>query len=81
MPSDQYQTLGKVEGLTPYYSYPAKLHISTGPDIIEILDTGGQPYVTIPEEEGVTNIMVTRNGRVTAVIHEIDRVLVPTLSP
>jgi uncharacterized surface protein with fasciclin (FAS1) repeats len=76
MPSDQYYTLGKEEGLTPYYSYPAIMQIRPGPDLIEILDSDGNPYVVIPEAEGITNIMVTTDDEVTAVIHEINRVLV-----
>ena len=77
MPSGQYNTLAKIEGLTPYYSLPAKINIGLEPDLISILDSAENPYITLPEAEGVTNNLVTHNGRVTAVIHEIDRVLIP----
>jgi hypothetical protein len=77
MPSMDYYTMGKKEGLTPYYSYTETIHIMPGPDVIEILDSVGNPYVVIPEADGATNIMVTAGGEVTAVIHEINRVLVP----
>jgi len=56
------------------------IYIRPGRDIIEILDTTGIPYVTIAEKEYVTNRMVTRNSEVTAVIHEIDAVLTPSMS-
>jgi uncharacterized surface protein with fasciclin (FAS1) repeats len=52
------------------------LNIRTGPDIIEILDINGNPYLSLPEKEGSTNIMVTQGSKVTSVIHEIDKVLV-----
>jgi hypothetical protein len=54
----------------------AMLNIQTGPDLIEILDNAGDPYIIIPENENSTNIMVSEWSRVTSVVHEIDRVLV-----
>ena len=54
----------------------ANLNIKTGPDIIEILDDTGNPYVSIPEQEYVTNVMVTERSTVSSVVHEIDKVLI-----
>ncbi|MGW8313964.1 MAG: fasciclin domain-containing protein [Bacteroidales bacterium] len=51
------------------------LNIRTGPDLIEILDQTGNPYVIIPEQEETTNIMVTERSSITSVVHEIDQVL------
>ena len=51
------------------------LNIRTKPDIIEIIDKTGNPYVRILENEDKNNIMVTRNSTVTVVVHEIDKVL------
>ncbi len=51
------------------------LNIRTGPDLIEILDQTGNPYVQIPEQEEATNIMVTERSTITSVVHEIDQVL------
>ncbi|MCK4745439.1 MAG: fasciclin domain-containing protein, partial [Bacteroidales bacterium] len=52
------------------------LNIRPGPDIIEILDTLGNPYVSIPEAVDITNIMVSTYSQTTAVIHEINEVLI-----
>ena len=65
-PSGNYQTAG---GST--------LNIQTGPDLIEILDKTGNPYIVIPEKENTTNIMVTEGSVVSSVVHEIDKVLIP----
>ena len=54
-----------------------KLNIRPGRDLIEILDGTGAPYVSVAEAENATNILVTEGDRVTAVIHEINTVLVP----
>jgi uncharacterized surface protein with fasciclin (FAS1) repeats len=51
------------------------LDIRTGPDIIEILDNSGNPYVVIPENGSSTNIMVSERSEVSSVVHEIDQVL------
>jgi uncharacterized surface protein with fasciclin (FAS1) repeats len=51
------------------------LQIRTGPDLIEILDETGTPYVVIPENESSTNIMASERSTVSSVVHEIDRVL------
>ena len=53
------------------------LNISTGPDLIEILDNSGMPYVSIPEKENTTNIMVSEGSAVSSVVHEMDHVLIP----
>jgi uncharacterized surface protein with fasciclin (FAS1) repeats len=63
--SDVYNTVGNVT-----------LNIRTSPDMIEILNREGSTYVSIPEKEGVTNIMVSQGSVVTSVVHEIDQVLV-----
>ena len=52
------------------------LNIRTGPDIIEILDNTGNPYVFIPENENSTNVMVSERSTVSSVVHEIDQVLI-----
>lgn len=52
------------------------LDIQTGPDIIEVLDKNGDPYVTVQEEEEVNNIMVTESSTVSSLVHEIDKVLI-----
>ena len=54
--------------------------------LIEILDDGGDPYVTIHEAAGTTNILVATDTAkksssdtdfiTTAVLHEIDTVLI-----
>lgn len=53
-----------------------RLNIRPGPDIIEILDSTGTPYISVTEAEHVSNIMVTTNSEVTAVIHNINAVLI-----
>lgn len=64
----------------PSGSYPAEsaenLDIRTSPDVIEILGNNGMPYVTIPEKEGHTNIMVASGSAIQSVVHEIDKVLI-----
>lgn len=64
-PSGYYNTAGE-----------ATLNIQTGPDIIEILDNTGNPYVFIPEKDSITNIMVSERSTVSSVVHEIDKVLI-----
>lgn len=59
-----------------YTTSEAILNIRTGPDIIEILDHTGNPYVLIPEKENSTNIMVSERSTVSSVVHEIDKVLI-----
>ncbi len=51
------------------------LDIRTGPDIIEISDKTGKPYIRIREKENATNIMATEFSTVTSVVHEIDKAL------
>lgn len=53
------------------------LDIRTDPDMIEILDSAGNTYISIPEQENSTNIMVSVSSKVTSVVHEIDKVLIP----
>jgi uncharacterized surface protein with fasciclin (FAS1) repeats len=74
--SGDYYTLRKDETSPEFPTLYSTVNIRPGPDIIEILDTAGTAYVSIPEAEGVTNIMVSENSRTTAVIHEINEVLI-----
>jgi len=74
--SGEYETLRKEIIPVPFSIEFSRMNIRTSPDLIEIIDSKGNPYVTIPEAEGVTNIMVTTDSRVTAVIHEINSVLI-----
>ncbi len=81
-----YETLRVDESSTTFSTYYSTLNIKPSPDMIEILDSGGIPYITINEEAGTTNIMVaTDTDRdvvsdtdfiTTAVIHRIDGVLI-----
>ncbi|MCF8224910.1 MAG: fasciclin domain-containing protein [Bacteroidales bacterium] len=64
-PSGNYETAGGTI-----------LNIRTGPDIIEVLDENGDPYVSIQEQENTTNIMVSERSEVSSVVHEIDQVLI-----
>ncbi|MBN1821876.1 MAG: fasciclin domain-containing protein [Prolixibacteraceae bacterium] len=52
------------------------LSVFTGPDIIKILDNYGNPYISIPEKENSTNIMISEDSEINSVIHEINDVLV-----
>ncbi len=54
----------------------ATLNIQTGPDIIDILDKNGKPYLRIQERKNVTNIMISERDAVSTVVHEIDKVLI-----
>ena len=54
----------------------ASLNIRTGPDLIEILDNTGNPYISIPERENMTNIIGSNGSQATSVIHQIDKVLI-----
>ena len=71
-----YKTMREDESSTPFNTYYTKLMIRPGPDIIEILDTAGVAYVSIPEIPGKTIIMVATDARISSVIHEIDNVLI-----
>ncbi len=74
-PWSDYETLRKDESSTPFSTYYSTMNIRPGPDIIEILDAEGNPYVSIPEAEMVTNIMAGEYIFIS-VIHEIDTVLI-----
>lgn len=74
--SGEYETARKDETSTPFSTHFSTLNIRPGPDFIEILDTAGIPFCYIPENNETTNIMVTMDGWVNAVIHEIDTVLI-----
>lgn len=65
LPSGYYETAGE-----------ATLNIRTGPDVIEILDDTGNPYVVIPEKDSITNITVSERSTVSSVVHEIDKMLI-----
>ena len=83
-----YETLRVDESSTVYNTYYSTLNIRPGRDVIEILDKDGNPYVTIPESPGKTNIPICYDKDksaestsstdliITAVAHEIDTVLV-----
>ncbi len=51
------------------------LNISTGPDIIEILDQDGNPYISVPEDEKTTNFMASSSSKFYCVVHKIDHVI------
>lgn len=80
-----YETLRVDESSDIYNTIFSTLHIQPGPDLIEILNSSGSVYVSIPEQVNRTNIMVgtDTNPRsddktdyiTTIVIHEIDQVL------
>jgi hypothetical protein len=86
MPAGNYETLRIDESSTQYSTYFSTVNIRTSPDLIEILDSGGSPYISIPETPGTTNIMVGKDTDEStpheldfitiAVVHEIDTVLV-----
>jgi uncharacterized surface protein with fasciclin (FAS1) repeats len=59
-----------------YTSGGEMLNVRTGPDVIEIPDKTGNPYVVISEKEAYTNIMISEHTTVSAVVHEIDKVLI-----
>jgi uncharacterized surface protein with fasciclin (FAS1) repeats len=85
-PSGKYETLRLDETSTPFQTRYSLLNIRTGIDEIEILDKNGNPYVTIGENEGATNIFIATDADnvsdspydfiTTGVIHEVDKVLV-----
>jgi uncharacterized surface protein with fasciclin (FAS1) repeats len=73
----EYLTLRKDPTSPPSYSDYLTLNIRPGPDLIEILDSQGIPYVTVHEAGQTTNIMASTNySEINAVIHEIDKVLI-----
>jgi len=76
LPSKAYVTTRKDETSTPFSTHFSSLNIRTAPNIIEILDTAGIAFCHIPEKDETTNIMVSTDGRLNAVIHEIDTVLI-----
>jgi len=83
---NNYETLRVDETSTRYTTYYSTLNIRPGPDMIEILDVNSDPYITVNEAVGKTNIMIatdTDPGQIsdldfitTSVIHEIDGVLI-----
>jgi uncharacterized surface protein with fasciclin (FAS1) repeats len=86
MPWREYETLRRDESSTPFSTVFTTINIRPGPDRIEILDAAGEPYVTIEETEGISNIMVATDTDdhsvddtdfiITSVIHKIDKVLI-----
>jgi hypothetical protein len=87
MPWKEYETLRKDESSSSSSMVFSTLNIRPGPDVIEILGPGGEPFVTIEEAVGISNIMVATDTDklsedpsdfiITSVIHEIDKVLTP----
>ena len=51
------------------------LDIRTGRDLIEIMNSNGDPYLRIQEDRDRTNIMVSERSVISAVVHEINRVI------
>jgi hypothetical protein len=85
-PWQDYETMRKDETSTEFNTRYSTLDIRPGYDMIEILDSDGVAYVTIPEEAGKTNKIIamdTDNESFsiydyisTGVAHEIDTVLI-----
>ena len=85
-PAKQYETLRKDESSTQYTTYFSTINIRPGPDVIDILDKNGNLYISIPEKEGKTNIMIAydldpesddeTDFIITGVVHQIDTVLI-----
>jgi uncharacterized surface protein with fasciclin (FAS1) repeats len=85
-PWKEYETLRLDESSTEFSNYYSTLNIRPDYDVIEILDSTGNPYVLIPEKEGHTNIFITTDTNpesesnedfvTTGVVHEIDKVLI-----
>lgn len=71
-----YETLREDETSTPFTTRYSTVNIRPGRDLIEILDSTENPYVSIPEAEGTTNIMISYYDWITSVAHEIDTVLI-----
>lgn len=83
-----YETLRVDESSTQYSTYYSTLNIRPGSDIIEILNAAGNPYITIEEKPGMTNILVATDSDpsptstsgldyiTTSVIHKINNVLI-----
>jgi uncharacterized surface protein with fasciclin (FAS1) repeats len=80
-----YETLRVDESSTGFSTNYSTLNIKPSPDVIEILDSDGNPYVTIHEDAETTNIMIAtdtdKGGSsdtdfiTTGIIHVIDKVL------
>ena len=84
-PDGLYETLSKDdEASTQFSTRYATLNIETGADVIRILNSEGDLYCEIPEQEDDTNIMIATDMDpsagsdhvITGVIHEIDSVLI-----
>ena len=82
----EYITTRIDENSTRYFIRYNTLHIRPLSDMIEILDKNGDTYLSIPEKENETNIMISydsdKNSNskwdfiTTHVIHNIDKVLI-----
>ena len=89
MPWKNYETIRKDESSTPFSSYFSSLNIRPGSDVIDILDSEGNLYLSIPEVEGKTNLMVAYDTDelsneeedfiTTIIVHEISKVLDPKI--
>lgn len=85
-PWKDYETLRVDETSTNFQTIYSMLNIRPSPDLIEILDAGGNPYVSVIDSPGKSNIMIVTDTDdestsetdfiTTAVIHVIDGVLV-----
>jgi uncharacterized surface protein with fasciclin (FAS1) repeats len=85
-PDGYYETLRVDESSTEFTTKYSSLQIETQPDLIRILDKDGALLTEIPEQDGLTNVMIATDMDedsdsrydfiITSVIHEIDRVLI-----
>jgi len=81
-----YETLRVDESSTQFQTKYSTLNIETASDVIRILDSNGELFVEINEQEGATNKMIATDldedsdSRydfvISGVIHEIDSVLI-----
>ncbi len=83
----EYETMRRDESSTAYNTYYSTLNIRPGRDVIEILDEEGEIYTSVNEGSGANKFIYydtdkspesTSSGDliITAVLHEIDTVLV-----
>ena len=82
----EYETLRLDETSSDFSTVYSTVNIRPSPDLIEILDASGNPYVSVAESPNSTNIMIVTDTDdesesetdfiTTVVIHEIDEVLV-----
>jgi len=86
---NDYETLRKDEFSTQVTTYYSTLNIRPGPDVIEILDSNNNLYVSVAEAEGTTNVMIAYDTDelstddtdfiITTIVHGINKVLDPAI--